>query len=218
MKISIQSIKNCDNPAHLRNSYDSNDVVVLITSSGGIDKKVPSLIRLGSEFQLIVGCLPSLKRILHNLLDGLPQFRHNERRYKRLVERFFLGEASDLSSLVIPLVYHTIDIDTENRGVGCIDQLPKFSSHGRHSPIMLRCFRHILGHAYDSNDIIVSITAGGGIHKQVPGLIGLGAEFQLVVGRFSALESIIQDLLDGAAQLRNDKSLHQWLIESFLLV
>ena len=34
--------------------------------------------------------------------------------------------------------------DTEDRGIGCVDQLTKFSSHGRHGSIMLRCLRYIL--------------------------------------------------------------------------
>ena len=47
-----------------------------------------------------------------------------------------------------------------------------------------------------SNDVVLGISTGGGIHKQVPNLVGLGPEFELIIRSFDSFQGIVKNFLD----------------------
>mmetsp|Transcript_2345 Transcript_2345/g.5298 ORF Transcript_2345/g.5298 Transcript_2345/m.5298 type:complete len:229 (+) Transcript_2345:1211-1897(+) len=180
----------------LSDAHNSYDIVLGISAGGSIDKKVSNLLRLGLELELVVRSFIAVKGLVENLLHRIPKRRYNKRRHQRLVKCFLLTKPSDLGGLVIPLIDITIHVDAKNRSIGRINQLPKFIGHCRNSSIMLSSFRHILRYANHANDVILCISTSGSIHKQVPDLIGLCPEFELVVRGAPTLQSIVKNLLD----------------------
>ena len=122
----------------------SYDIVLCISTGGGVDQKVSNLFRLGLKFELVVRRLVSVKSLVENFLDRITKRGHNESRYQGLVEGLLLTKSSDLGGLVVPLIDISIYVDTEDRGVCRVDQLSELVGHSRHSSIMLSSFRHIL--------------------------------------------------------------------------
>ena len=73
-----------------------------------------------------------------------------------------------------------------------------------------------LCHTDNSNDVAFGISTGRGVNEQVPNLVGLGPELELVVRGFSALESIVEDFLNGLTKRGDDECGNKRLIPGFL--
>ena len=82
---------------------------------------------------------------------------------------------------------------------------------------MLGCFRYVLSYAYDTNDVILRISAGGSIDEQIADLFRLCPEFELVVRRLDSLQCIVEDLLNRLTERWHNESFNQRLIESLFL-
>ena len=96
----------------------SYNIVLCISTGGGVDQKISNLFRLGLKFELVVRRLVSVKSLVENFLDRITKRGHNECRYQRLVEGFLLTKPSDLGGLVVPLIDISIYLGTSIPKIG----------------------------------------------------------------------------------------------------
>ena len=48
----------------------------------------------------------------------------------------------------------------------------------------------------DPNDVILGISTGCGVNEQVPNLVGLGPELELIIRSFDSFQGIVKNFLD----------------------
>jgi hypothetical protein len=70
-------------------------------------------------------------------MDLLLEGGLNEIRDERLIPCLIFRKASNFGSLVVPLVDSTVNVDTKDRGIGSVNELPKLASHCNHSSVIL---------------------------------------------------------------------------------
>ena len=67
-----------------------------------------------------------------------------------------------------------------------------------------------------SNNVVLRVSAGGGIHQQIAGVALPSLKLQLVVGRLLPLEGVVENLLDRAAKTRSDEGRDQRLVKGLV--
>ena len=111
------------------NQRTSDNVILSISTGGGIHQKVTGVALSSLKLELVVGRFLPLESVVENFLDRLAKTRGDKGRDQRLVEGLVARVARDLGRLEVPLVDVALGVDTKDGSVGRVDQLPELVGH-----------------------------------------------------------------------------------------
>ena len=108
-------------------------------------------------------------------------------------------------------------VDADDGRVGIVDEQTQVSCKQRRPLLSILAIRDILADAHHANDVACRVATCGRIEEYLDAAAVLGVQWELEVGRLSALEGLLQHLLHGLLELGRDEFLHEVLAHHLLL-
>ena len=182
----------------LTDTDHTDNVALLIPPRGGVQQNLDASPALCDERELKVGRLLTPQGLVEDGLDGDLEIVGDELLHEAVAHDLLGGVPDEAHGTLVPHVYLAIDVDTEDGGVGGIDELGILALLGDTAG-------NVLTDADHADDLATGITPGRGVQQDLDTSAGLGHQGKLEVGRLVATEGTVENGLDGGLIISRDE-------------
>mmetsp|Transcript_44394 Transcript_44394/g.127089 ORF Transcript_44394/g.127089 Transcript_44394/m.127089 type:complete len:333 (-) Transcript_44394:3341-4339(-) len=152
-----------------------------------------------NQGELEAGGLDTLARFVYSLIDKRAHVLTDESLNQRLAHGFLPGEARQRGGLVVPVGHLTIDVRTDDGGVGAADHPLEIFGN---IPLLLCHLAHVCDVDADTNNafnIIINSAQRCEVHGHLPLLPCPREQWELEVGGVLSAQGLQQDESHGRA-------------------